>query len=69
MLSQTHRLLTKRAAVCLCGLFVLSSVQIEAQTVGCTNRLQFGTRRAVNEATFYYAPTGSWWRGGTVRLG
>jgi hypothetical protein len=32
MISQTHRLLTKRAAVCLCGLFVLTSVQIEAQT-------------------------------------
>jgi hypothetical protein len=32
MISRTHRLLTKRAAVWLCGLFVLTGVQIEAQT-------------------------------------
>ena len=32
MISKTHRLLTNRAAVCLCGLFVLTSLQIKAQT-------------------------------------
>ena len=32
MMSKTHRLLTKRAAVWLCGLFVLTGAQIEAQT-------------------------------------